>query len=95
MVAARVRPHFEAMAKERQREAGGDHTREKERLSSIDDKRSTPRKSGQRSRASDEAGVALNVSGASVDRARVVKERGIPEPDRRAKDVPQRQAASD
>ncbi|MDD5037055.1 MAG: ParB/RepB/Spo0J family partition protein [Methylococcaceae bacterium] len=80
MVAARVRPHFEKLAKERQEagksadgQAGG--RGHKKTLGPIGPKVLRELKS----RASEEAGMALNVSRRSVDRARVVQGEGVPE----------------
>jgi hypothetical protein len=72
MVAARLRPYYEERAKERQEsgksadgEAGG---RGRKTLGPKEPKVLT----GPKSRASEEAGLALNVSRQSVDRARAV-----------------------
>ena len=77
MVAARVRPHFEKLAKERQRAAIQERD-EKGRAKSTHGQLAT---SGKvlKSLASEEAGMALSVSRRSVDRARVVQGEGVPE----------------
>lgn len=77
MVAARVRPHFEAMAKERQLSAG-EHGKDGGRGHRKPSGPKEPKGlSDPKSRASEQAGAALNVSRQSVDRARIVKEKGI------------------
>ena len=77
MVAARVREHYVEAAKERQRaggSVGGQAAHGKVRANWP-----TPPERELKSRASEEAGAALNVSRQSVDRARVVQEKGVPE----------------
>jgi len=76
MVAARVREHYVQAAKERQRAAGGDHTSASGKSASGQLAHSAKT---LKSRASEEAGMALNVSRRSVDRARVVQGEGVPE----------------
>ena len=82
-MAAKVRPHFEKRAKERM-EAGAKHGGETAGKGRPKQDDSPPAKRAEgldrrKSEASEQAGAALNVSRQSVDRARVVQEKGVPE----------------
>ncbi len=77
MVAAKVREHYAEKAKERQRASPGRPASKK--VATNDATFSPPRQAGQRGRSSDDAGATMGVSGMSVDRARVVQEKGVPE----------------
>ena len=78
MVAARVREHYAKLAKERQRAAIQERD-EKGRAKSTSVQKSGSGSDRRKSEASEQAGAALNVSRQSVDRARVVQEKGVPE----------------
>jgi len=76
MVAAKIRDHFAEEAKKRQAEHGGTAPGRKKNTSG---QKAHSVERDLQSRASEQAGLALNVSRQSVDRARVVLEKGTPE----------------
>ena len=78
MVAAKARDFYDARAKERQRAAIQERD-EKGRAKSTSGQKSGSGSDRRKSEASEQAGAALNVSRRSVDRARVVQEKGVPE----------------
>lgn len=81
IIAAKIREHYKPAAKDRQKAAGGDHTTKLGKVSerSASDEAKRPRSKPRISKSAEEAGIAMNVSRASVERAVRVVERGTQE----------------